>query len=140
MFSTALGAEADFATGSLPYSVAIGDIDGDGKSDVVVANSNDNTVSVLLNTGSPGNISFAAQTTFATGVTPQSVAIGDIDGDGKPDLATANIDGNTVSVLLNTSNPGSPSFAGNVDLPTGSEPISVAIGDIDGVHVVAPRL
>lgn len=46
--------------------------------------------------------SFATQQTFATGVSPRSVAIGDVNGDGRPDLAVANTDSSTVSVLLNT--------------------------------------
>src|SRR5262249_32570145 len=46
--------------------------------------------------------SFAAQQTFATGSGPISVALGDVNGDGRPDLITANERSNTVSVLLNT--------------------------------------
>ncbi|MFX9688398.1 VCBS repeat-containing protein, partial [Acinetobacter baumannii] len=88
-------------TGTSPRSVAIGDLDGDGKPDLVTANYNPNTVSVLRNTSSSGSIglgSFAANVDFATGTTPTSVAIGDLDGDGKPDLAVANNIANTVSV------------------------------------------
>jgi hypothetical protein len=46
--------------------------------------------------------SFAAARSSATGSHPDSVAIGDLNGDGKPDLATANYHANTVSVLANT--------------------------------------
>ena len=55
------------------------------------------TVSVLLGNGAGG---FGAKTDFATGETPASVAIGDLSGDGKPDLVVANYGANTVSVLL----------------------------------------
>jgi hypothetical protein len=37
---------------------------------------------------------------FATGILPLSVAVADLNGDGRPDLVTANFDGNNVSVLL----------------------------------------
>ncbi len=48
-------AQQTFATGSVPVSVTAADVNGDGKPDLIVANQNDNTVSVLLNTttGSP---------------------------------------------------------------------------------------
>src|SRR5439155_969855 len=82
-----------------PISVAIGDLNGDAKPDLAVANNGSvsNTVSVLLGDGAGG---FGSKTDFATGASPRSVAIGDMNGDGKPDLATANLGSNTVSVLL----------------------------------------
>jgi hypothetical protein len=49
--------------------------------------------------------SFATQQTFATGSQPISVAVADLNGDGTPDLIVANANGNTVSVLLNTTPP-----------------------------------
>jgi uncharacterized repeat protein (TIGR02543 family) len=137
--ASSFAAKVDFATGTSPYSVAIGDLDGDGKPDLAVANSGANSVSIFRNTSASGSItasSFAAKVDFATGTAPQSVAIGDLDGDGKPDLAVAN-DNNvgSVSVFRNTSLSGSisaSSFAAKVDFATGSNPESVAIGDLDG--------
>jgi hypothetical protein len=124
--------KVDAATGTLPVSVAIGDVDGDGKPDLAVANQSSNTVSVLRNTGVAGTVSFAAKVDFTTGTRPSSVAIGDVDGDGKPDLAVANNVSSTVSVLRNTGAAGTVSFAAKVDAATGSGPYSVAIGDVDG--------
>ena len=54
-------------------------------------------MSVLLGNGDG---TFAAQQTFATGSCPPSVAVADLNGDGKPDLIVANYNDNTVSVLL----------------------------------------
>ena len=81
--------------------MAVGDVNGDGKPDIVVANDDSNTVSVLLGNG---NGTFQAQQTFATGTDPSSVAVGDVNGDGKPDLVVANDGSNTVSVLLGNGN------------------------------------
>ena len=89
------------AGGGRPVSVAMGDVNGDGKQDLVVANSSDNTVSVLLGNG---NGTFQNQQTFATGVRPQSVVLGDVNGDGKLDIAVANEGGTSVSVLLGNGN------------------------------------
>ena len=125
-------ARVDFTTGSDPYSVAIGDLDGDGKPDLAVANYDDNTVSALRNTSTSGSISFDSKVDFTMGGGANSVAIGDLDGDGKPDLAVANATGSSVSVLRNTATSGFISFAARVDFATGTNPSSVAIGDLDG--------
>ena len=136
--ASSFAAKVDYTTGTNPYYAAIGDIDGDGKPDVVVANFNSSTVSVLRNTSTPGSItagSFAAKVDLTTGQGTISVAVGDIDGDGKPDLAVLNSHTNTVSIFRNISTPGSitaSSFDTKVDFTTGSSPYSVIMGDIDG--------
>jgi hypothetical protein len=93
----------DYRTGRGAISVAIGDLNGDGKLDLVTANpgpedDRETTVSVLFNRGDG---TFRAKLDYQTGGNPESVAIGDLNGDGKLDLATANFDRNVVSVLLN---------------------------------------
>ncbi|HLN98743.1 MAG TPA: VCBS repeat-containing protein, partial [Pyrinomonadaceae bacterium] len=129
-------AKQDFATGASPRSVSRGDLNGDGKFDLAVANLNSNTVSVLLNTTVPGAAtpSFAAKQDFATGSEPVSVAVGDLNGDGKLDLTVANFNSNNVSVLLNTTTPGAatPSFAVKQDVATSEGPIFVNEGDLNG--------
>jgi gliding motility-associated-like protein len=95
-------AKVDFTTGAFPESVSIGDLDGDGKADLAVANGGSATVSVFRNTSTgAGSISYAAKVDFTTGTLPRSVSIGDLDGDGKADLAVANENSNTVSVFGN---------------------------------------
>jgi Ca2+-binding RTX toxin-like protein len=127
--------KVDFATGSFPKSVSIGDINGDGKPDLATANFNGNTASILLNTTATGATTptFATKVDFTTGTNPRSVSIGDINGDGKPDLAVANYNSSTASILLNTTATGAttPTFATKVDFTTGTNPQSVSIGDIN---------
>ena len=102
--SLAFGGANTFAVGTTPVASTLVDLNGDGRLDLVVANSASNSISVLLNTTPVGSstLTFAAQQTFAVGKGPFSVAVGDFNGDGKPDLAIANQGSDTVSVLVNT--------------------------------------
>jgi uncharacterized protein (UPF0548 family) len=96
----------DVVVGSLPFSVAVGDFNGDGKPDLATANSGNGSNSVSIRLGN-GDGTFTNAPDVPVGITPASVAVGDFNGDGKPDLAVANEDSNTVTVLLNTF-PGPP--------------------------------
>jgi FG-GAP-like repeat/IPT/TIG domain len=125
--------KTDFTTGTNPGSSSIGDLDGDGKADLAVANASSNTVSIFRNTSTgSGSISYAAKVDFTTGSLPYFVSIGDLDGDGKADLAVANFFSDDVSIFRNTSTTGSISYAAKVDFTTGDSPLSVSIGDLDG--------
>ncbi len=125
----------EYVVGESPGSVAIGELNGDRKPDLAVANEEANSVSVLLNSGDG---TFLARRDYPTGEAPASVAIGDLNGDGSRDLAIANFvvpDANitgvpgTVSVLLNSGDGG---FLPKVDYRTGQRPLQVVIGDLTG--------
>ena len=139
----------DFAAQTYPFFAAAGDINGDGRPDLVVANQHSNYVSVFLNTTTGSNtVSFAARQDFqsndavhnpASGDYSQSAAITDINGDGRLDVACVNPTERTVSVLLNTTAPGAgeASFSPWQEFDTGPAwgsvmPVSVSAGDING--------
>ena len=86
-----------YATGFDPESIALGDLNRDGKQDLAVANAGARTISVLTNSGK-GRF---RRRDYRTGKFPASVAIGDLNADRKPDLAVANSGSNNVSVLEN---------------------------------------
>jgi len=68
-------------------------------------------------------LSFAAAVNYATGSAPRSVAVGDFNADGRPDLAVANNNDNNVSILLGNAN---GTFQEAVNYAAGDRPISVA--------------
>ena len=119
-----------FNGAATPEALAIGDLNGDGHADLAVANANltnvpSGSVAVLLGDGTGG---FGAATNLGTGADPGSVAIGDLNGDGHPDLAVTNTNSDNVSVLLGD---GTGGFGAATNFATGGQPISVAVGDLD---------
>jgi uncharacterized protein (TIGR03437 family) len=110
-FTLATG--SGFSTGRLPYSLAVGDFNGDGNLDLAVANYQDNDVTVVLGNGA-GGFTPAGGSPFAVGVNPYGVAAADFNGDGNADLASANQTSSNVSILLGSSS-GTPSIAAVVN-------------------------
>ena len=124
-------AQQTFATGENPQSVAVADVNGDGKPDLIVTNTGSsyypgNTVSILLGNG---NGTFQDQQTLATGDSPDSVVVADVNGDGKPDLVVANSGSGSVSVLLGN---GGGTFQAQQTFATGNSPDAVAVSDVNG--------
>jgi hypothetical protein len=119
-----------FPVGKNPNSVAVGDLNKDGRPDLATANSGSDDVTVLLRNGSGGFVA-APQSPLRVGNYPASVAIGNLNNDGKPDLAVASFRAHNVSVLLGN---GSGRFvrpSGGGRFAVGYAPYSVAMGDLN---------
>jgi hypothetical protein len=124
----------DAPGGSDPGMITIGDLNGDGKPDLVTANSvrggstSASGISVFLqDPANPGH--FLPPTNYDTGNQPAGVAIGDLNGDGKPDLAVAADNG--ISIFLqDPTKPGS--LLPPTTLPVANGTSSVAIADLNG--------
>ena len=132
--TNSFAARLDFATGATPIGVAVRDLDGDGKPEIVTANAGDATISIFQNLSTLGNIALAPRVDMAVNGGAQGVAIGDLDGDGKPDVTVAEADG-FISLFRNHCTPGNISastFDARVDLPAQSGSVNVVIGDLDG--------
>ncbi len=113
------------AGNNLPYAVAVGDVNGDQKPDVVTANGSGNSVSVLLGNGDG---TYLPKIDSTTGDDPRAVALGDLNGDGRLDLAAANFADGTVSVRLGN---GDGTFQARQDLAMGDSPESVVLADVN---------
>jgi len=123
----------DVAAGKNPYSIAVGDFNGDGRLDLVVANNGINpaggwlagTVSVLLGNGDG---TFQKHIDYATGTGPTFVAVGDFNGDHVLDLAVATRSENLVSVLLGSRD---GTFQPHVDYAAAGYANTVAVTDFN---------
>ena len=120
----------DYAVGANPAAVAIADVDGDGKLDLVVAIGGSGGVEVLRNVGAGA---FAPGVSYNAGAPPAvALAVGDFNGDARPDVAVVNAgdgQGGSVSVLLNT---GNGTFGTATSHGVGILPTSIAAGDLNG--------
>jgi hypothetical protein len=117
--------QATYPVGDNPGSVATGDFNGDGMTDLATSNASDHNVSVLLNVGDG---TFLSQATYPVGESPTSVATSDFNGDGVADLVTASRSDDNVSVLLGV---GDGTFFPQTTYAA-REPNSVATGDFNG--------
>jgi hypothetical protein len=123
--------EDKFLVGSNPVALAVGDFNGDGYPDVAVADLSNNYVTILVNSAGTGSSRFLPNpATFPVGISPESLAVGDFNGDGKLDLAVANSDSNNIVLLLGDGT-GKLAPAPSGPLAVGSAPFFVAAADFN---------
>lgn len=131
---TAFAAPVTYSAGSIPQAVAIGDLNGDGRLDLATSDGTNNRVTVLYrNTGNTGYTSTGPLAIGAGGsgaFVVTSIAVGDLNGDGRADIAVSNSTTSNVSVLYRKANNGG--FEAAVNYSVGTGPVLVAIGDLNG--------
>lgn len=121
-----------------PYEVAIADLDGDGKPDLIVGNSDNGTTAIFQNATTPGTLSsnsFLPYFEMATGSGASSLAIADLDGDGKLDVVVCAVQSDYFSVFRNVSTGGvlsANSFAPHVDFGMPGWSHTPAVADFNG--------
>lgn len=128
----AANAAFDGIAGYVVTDITVADFDKDGKPDVIQSYNN-NIVSFFRNTSSIGSISFAPRTDVAVSGTSviNAIATGDIDGDGKIDVAIAGGSSSMIHYLRNTSVAGSITFAAFTTTTLSGTITGMTIGDID---------
>ena len=130
-FGTPPNQKSAVTVGAAPSAIATGEFNtanNDTNADLVVTNSTDNTVSVLLGNGDG---TFRAQNVFSTGKGPAGVATADFNGDAKADLAVTNQADSTVSILLGN---GDGTFQTQSTLATGSSPLGIVAANFSGAN------
>ena len=110
---------------SSPSDLALADLDGDGRLDIVTANSVEGSITVLLRTAT----AFQPAVNYKAGAGASALALADVNGDGKTDVVVANGQANTVQVFLNQ---GSGTLVAPLSFVVGSSPSRVSIGDLNG--------
>jgi len=118
----------DFIVGDSPEQVIAVDINNDNLIDLITCNSGEDSIGILINTGSG---SFAEHDNYPTGTSPHSLHALDINSDGFLDIVTTNIMPDSISVLINNTSGG---FLPKVDYESIDEPRSIEVADfnIDG--------
>jgi hypothetical protein len=125
----------DFYTPTYGVGLASHDLTGDSLPEIVYCNYPGNTLSFLINTSSPGLLSFDSIPSATVGSYPTGTAIGDLDGDGKPDVVVSNSEDSSIYVLRNTRSGGTLSFQQvlipNVGNAAHPDPDRIIISDLN---------
>jgi hypothetical protein len=135
VYPVAFGVAASVTAGDRPSAVAAGDLDRDGRVDLVAVDANTNTVVALRNT-TPTTGAAAAQFTAlpaaGVGAGARAVAVADLNLDGFPDVVTVNEAAGTVTVLRTVPTAGGGfTLAAGQSFPAGSGPVAIAVADLD---------
>lgn len=126
-FETAAAIDVAAGTDAGVQSIALGDVDNDGKADLAVLNRADEELLVFSSLGD-GNFEDADD--LFTGASPSAVVIVDVDVDGNPDLVVTNAADRTVNVFFGD---GDGTFEESADEPSiSADPIGVAAADFNG--------
>ena len=119
----------EFTVGANPRGIAVGDFNGDGKLDLVVVCRGSNAAEIYLGDGA-GNFATTAASVNPVGNQPESVVVGDFNGDGKLDVAVTHFNTDAVDVLLGNGD-GTLQTAVPYPLPTGSKSRFLTTGDFN---------
>ncbi|MGJ8637477.1 MAG: FG-GAP-like repeat-containing protein [Phycisphaerales bacterium] len=115
--------------GDAPREIAQADLDNDGDLDLVIANFQDHSITILHNNGSGAFDTESTLSPAGAFSSPEGIAIGDLDADGDPDIAVANFGSASIALMINDGT-GLFTHAGNA--PVGNQPKDVAIGQMNG--------
>ena len=107
-----------------PVAVVAADVNRDNKLDLIAVNQNANTVTVFLGNGDG---TFQTGVPYPTGAGPNAIVVGDFNGDGILDIATAN--SNSISVLLGTP---AGTFTTHADTPASGNLVGITTMDFNG--------
>ncbi len=124
--------ESNLPTGSNPYGMVTGDLDGDGKTDLAVVDYFDSTLSIYRNSAAPGCVGFYPKVIYKTGYNTNAVTINDLNGDGKPDISVINYYDSTIGVYKNNGIAGTILFDAGATYKTPSNPMAIGVADWDG--------
>jgi hypothetical protein len=139
--------QSPYVVGNTPAFVATADFNGDGVTDLAIANSGapstatngtgvtGNSVTIFFGNPNPnqidtGNGTFTAPATYAAGTGPTSIAVADFNQDGFPDIALSDSTDNAVTILFNE---GTGVFTSTIpEIPVGTDPVSIVTADFNG--------
>jgi uncharacterized protein YjdB len=124
------------AGASNPKGAAIGDVDGDGKPDMVTVNTDSSTATIFLNTSSGGTLSsssFTSHRRISFSGRPNAIRLVDVDGDGRLDIVAALTNSTNINVCRNTSTtPGTATFATRTTIAAGFTTQVLTFADFNG--------